>query len=122
MSSVEIEMTAVCCICLEADDFKYDVLRCCGKQMHRECYIDWILHKGTQATCPMCRHSIDINKIPINFFKKHVANKYYLTAEQQRNLQHIQSEYENESINYFLIYLAVIFGIGIFLAVIISLV
>jgi hypothetical protein len=123
MSSVEIEFTSMCCICLDIDSddvLKYSTLSCCGNHMHKECYINWILHKGLEATCPMCRHSIDINKIPRSLFNKHLAKNDYLTSDQQRNLELIQSEYDRDSVNYFLLYLAVLIGIGILLCLLIT--
>jgi hypothetical protein len=122
MSTIDVEMATFCCICLETDedDTSYETLECCGNQMHSSCFTGWVLHRGFQATCPMCRMTVDISKIPRKMFFKNVVEQSLLTAQQRRNLHYIRSEYETETLHFVMLYVAIFLFIGVLLCLIVS--
>jgi hypothetical protein len=122
MSYNLIDMGSYCCICIETEpETSYEHLICCKNKVHTTCYINWLMHKGVQATCPMCRVSVNITKIPYKMFLKHTQNIHSFSETQQINIQDIHAEYFNQQMLFVIFYVSVFFGIGILLCLIISL-
>jgi len=121
MSSV-IEMTSYCCICLciDKDECAFKTLECCGNRIHTVCYLEWLLHKGWEASCPICRQSIQFDRIPLNMYNKYVVNQSLLTPEQTRNLEFIRTAYGIDTFNYIMIYFSILLGISILLCFVVS--
>lgn len=120
--SLVIEMTSYCCICLctDKDECAFKTLECCGNRIHTDCYLEWILHKGWEASCPICRQSIQFDRIPLQMYNQYVVNQSSLTLQQQRHLQFMRTEYEIEAFHYIMLYFSILLGISILLCFVVS--
>lgn len=58
---IELNNFEICCICLESTPPYIETI-CCHQKFHKNCFLQWIISKGIESTCPICRediHSID---------------------------------------------------------------
>lgn len=91
-----------CCICLDNNNNDSIKLNCCKIQIHKYCFIEWIIHNGNNdIKCPMCRVLI-INLeevLPKYDFLNYINNIYdtdNIPLYKLYNIQHILQKYENE--------------------------
>lgn len=96
-----------CCICLNTNDYKYITLECCGKTIHLDCIIDWLITEtNIDYKCPRCRKSIKISKnisigniIDYIITKKNKIsrNKYDSLLQNLYDVTIFQNDSENQS-------------------------
>lgn len=61
MVSIDLTEFFTCCICLDenlTDGIEALKLNCCNQYIHKMCFIDWVLTKVKDITCPICRKHI----------------------------------------------------------------
>lgn len=68
----------ICCICLDEDTVDLIKLECCQQLLHKSCFVSWIISKGIDFYCPICRNKIhNLTKlITLNDIFDNITNNF----------------------------------------------